>query len=73
MWAIIDHLSGDQEHERNVECWRTRDYMLALAAVIIKLIRTLDMKLAKEQNGLIECAMKNEYFRNYCSQWPQNL
>ena len=59
MWAIMHHLSGDQEHERNLECRRTRDYMVALAAVIIKITRTSDRKLAKEQNGLIECVIKN--------------
>ena len=49
MWAIMDHMSGDNEHGRHSECWRARENMVALAAAIRKIIRTLDRKLAREQ------------------------
>ena len=49
MWAIMDHMSGDNEHGRHTECWRARENMVALAAAIRKIIRTLDRKLAREQ------------------------
>ena len=49
MWAIMDYMSGDNEHGRHTECWRTREHMVALAAAIRKIIRALDRKLTREQ------------------------
>ena len=44
MWAIMDHMSGDNEHGRH-----TWEHMVALAAAIRKIIRALDRKLTREQ------------------------
>ena len=46
----MDHMSGDYEHGRHAECWRTRENMVVLAAAIRKIIRALDRKL-RERAG----------------------
>ena len=52
MWAVMDHMSGDNVHGRPTECWRAQENMVVLAAAIRKIIRALDRKLVREQAGI---------------------